>query len=57
MFESVGVIYMVINSQVATQVFALVWHARWVSISGGLTPSSERKYLNTIDGWAGPKRN
>jgi hypothetical protein len=36
---------------------AVVWHVRWESASGGLTPSSVRRYRKTIEGWQGPKRN
>ena len=42
--------------RVATNAFAVVWQLRWVSESGGLTPSSVRRYRNTIDGWQGPTR-
>jgi hypothetical protein len=36
---------------------AVVWHVRWESARGGLTPSSVRRYRKTIEGWQGPKRN
>ena len=41
-------------ARVATNAFAVVWQLRCVSESGGLTPSSVRRYRNTIDGWQGP---
>ena len=50
-------VFSLINAQVATNALAVVWHTRCESASGGLTPSSVRRYRNTIDGWHGPKRN
>ncbi len=43
-------------ARVATNALAVVWHTRWESASGGLTPSSVRRYRKTIEGWHGPKR-
>src|SRR5579863_6645279 len=43
--------------RVAMKALAVVWHVRWESASGGLTPSSVRRYRKTIEGWQGPKRN
>jgi len=43
--------------RVAMKALAVVWQVRWESASGGLTPSSVRRYRKTIEGWQGPKRN
>ena len=45
------------HARVAMNALAVVWHTRWESASGGLTPSSVRRYRKTIEGWHGPKRN
>ena len=43
-------------ARVATNALAVVWHTRCESASGGLTPSSVRRYRKTIEGWHGPNR-
>src|SRR5258706_14325006 len=42
------------NSRVAVHCFAWFWHDNSFNANGGPTPSRDRKYLNTILGWAGP---
>ena len=44
------------RARVAMKALAVVWQARCESASGGLTPSSVRRYRKTIEGWQGPKR-
>jgi hypothetical protein len=44
------------DARVAMKALAVVWHVRCESARGGLTPSSVRRYRNTIEGWQGPKR-